>query len=36
MIEYSCPQCGTLLSVDIVKPEEKDTVREEFSLAGGK
>lgn len=34
MIEYSCPHCGTLLSVDIVMPEELETVRPEFSLAG--
>jgi N-methylhydantoinase B/oxoprolinase/acetone carboxylase alpha subunit len=32
MIEYSCPDCGTLLSVDIVRQEELETVRPEFLL----
>jgi N-methylhydantoinase B len=32
MIEYSCPDCGTLLSVDIVRKEELETVRPEFLL----
>jgi hypothetical protein len=36
MIEYSCPHCGTLLSVDIVLKEELATVRPEFLLAAGK
>jgi N-methylhydantoinase B/oxoprolinase/acetone carboxylase alpha subunit len=34
MIEYSCPKCGTLVSVDIVKAEELDTTRPDFLLAG--
>jgi hypothetical protein len=32
MIEYSCPNCGILLSVDIVMPEELETVRPEMLL----
>jgi acetone carboxylase gamma subunit len=32
MIEYSCPDCGTLLSVDIVKKDELDAVRPELLL----
>jgi N-methylhydantoinase B len=36
MVEYSCPHCGTLLSVDIVMPEELETNRTEFLLHGGK
>jgi len=32
LIEYSCPDCGTLLSVDIVRKEELETVRPEFLL----
>jgi N-methylhydantoinase B len=35
MIEYSCPYCGTLLSVDIVLDTELDTVRPEFYLKVG-
>jgi N-methylhydantoinase B len=35
MIEYSCPHCGTLLSVDIVLDTELDTVRPEFRLEVG-
>jgi hypothetical protein len=35
MIEYSCPHCGTLLSVDIVLDTELDTVRPEFRLEAG-
>jgi len=35
MIEYSCPQCGTLLSVDIVLDTELDTLRPEFRLVMG-
>jgi hypothetical protein len=35
MIEYSCPYCGTLLSVGIVLDTELDTVRPEFWLEGG-
>ncbi len=32
MIEYSCTDCGTLLSVDIVRKEEQETVRPELLL----
>jgi N-methylhydantoinase B len=32
MIEYSCTDCGTLLSVDIVRKEELETVRPELLL----
>ena len=32
MIEYSCTDCGTLLSVDIVKKDELETVRPELQL----
>lgn len=32
MIEYSCPHCGTLLSVDIVTSADLDTIRPEFLL----
>ncbi len=33
LVEYCCPSCGTLLSVDVVRAEEKDLVRPEFKLA---
>jgi N-methylhydantoinase B len=36
MIEYSCTDCGTLLSVDIVRKEEQDTVRPELLLTVAK
>jgi N-methylhydantoinase B len=33
MIEYSCPDCGTLLSVDIMLKNELEMVRPEFLLS---
>jgi hypothetical protein len=36
MIEYSCTDCGTLLSVDIVRKEELETVRPELLLTVAK
>lgn len=32
LIEYYCPSCGTLLSVDVVLKNEEEIVRPEFSL----
>ena len=36
IIEYSCTDCGTLLSVDIVKKDELETVRPELLLTAVK